>query len=476
MKLQNKLLLSEIISSTLLVGLMLVLMQWSVERGMLDYVNTREEARLAPALEKLAQVYQESGSWAALQAEPRRFYQIMRVSGDRPRPRPGLYAGEPLPPPSVLHAGEPPPPRGPSGRKPQLLDSEQDIVIGYASAADDFRLLPISQGGDIVGWLAMPPLRKITEGYELRFLQQQWQTFIAIGLIVIALAFLVSYLLSRHLLKPVTSMARATELLSQGDFSSRLQVDRRDELGQLARDFNELAESLQQSETGRRRWFADVSHELRTPLAILYAQIEAMLDGVRPLDRKGVLSIQHEVRQLNTLVDDLYTLSSAELGSLQYHKEVVDLRELLKVQLQLHESQVLGAGLQLIFDSTPAAVYVWADHARLCQLLDNLLLNSSKYTDAGGELRVTLSCTGDEGCILIEDSAPAVPEEALAQLFDHLYRVDVSRNRSTGGSGLGLAICQCIVTAHSGQIDLSLSSIGGLAVNIRLPLHKLAVI
>jgi two-component system sensor histidine kinase BaeS len=352
---------------------------------------------------------------------------------------------------------------------PQLLDADNRVVIGAAQGIEDFRLLAIQLNGDTVGWLAMPQRKKITDGFELRFLEQQMEAFIVIGLAVIALAMLMAYLLSRHLLKPITSLTRATEQLTQGDFSLRLATDRQDELGLLVRDFNDLAESLQRSDASRKRWFADVSHELRTPLAILYAQIEAMLDGVRPLDNKGIVSIQQEVIHLNTLVNDLYTLSSADLGSLQYHKQRIDLSALLQEQVRLHHGPMQEAGLQLSLQVPQAACELQADPTRLCQLLDNLLTNSRKYTDAGGEVRITVSQQGRVVTLVVEDSSPGVPEESLGSLFDHLYRVEASRNRSTGGSGLGLAICQRIVEAHSGDIGVVTSSLGGLAVTIHLP-------
>lgn len=470
MRLQNKLLLSLIISSAVLVVLMLGLMQWSVERGMLDYVNIQEEARLAPVLQALAAIYQQNDSWHALQDDPRRFHRALRTGKDSiPR------LPKPLGPPphrdrSPLQHDKPPPPPGPPKPKPQLFDGNKQLVTGSETDSSKFRLLAIKLNDETVGWLALPVRRRITDGFELRFLEQQTTTFITIGLIVIALAMVVAFLLSRHLLKPITSLALATDALRRGEFASRLEVDRKDELGQLARDFNELADSLQQSDASRKRWFADVSHELRTPLAILYAEIEAMLDGVRPFDRAGILSIQQEIIHLNTLVDDIYTLSSADLGSLQYHKETINLSQLVDSQLSLHRGPLHEAGLRLHLEAPGTDIEIYADHTRLCQLLNNLLVNSRKYTNVDGEVVVTLSADTKRATIVIEDSFPGVPSEALGSLFDHLYRVETSRNRATGGSGLGLAICQRIVEAHGGIISVAPSSLGGLAVTVQLPL------
>ena len=467
MRLQNKLFLSLVVISSLLVTLMLVLMQWSVARGMLEYVNVQEEARLQPVLEQLAEYYRTNDGWAALQNDPRQFELLLwRSQGAAKRP--------PLPPP--VDARRPrlkgsllPGKRRTARPHPVLLDNEEQLIIGRRSPVAAYRNLPIVAGGETIGWLAMPSRKRLTEGYELNFIERQLETLLAIGLLVIGLALVFAFLLSRHLLKPISALTTAASDMTRGDYAPVLDVQRGDELGQLARDFNGLAASLHRSDAARKRWFADVSHELRTPLAILYAEIEAMLDGIRPVDKEAIRSLQQEVGHLGKLVDDLNTLSNADLGALQYHKEWLVLGSLVEGQIEAHGAAMAAAGLELQWVNQAGEVEIWGDQTRLCQLLDNLLVNSRKYTDAPGQVRVTVLLQKSQVVIIVEDSAPGVPGEALKALFDHLYRVDASRNRATGGSGLGLAICRRIVEGHDGKVEAQASSLGGLAITVRLP-------
>ena len=471
LRIQNKLFLALMAISALLVLVMLGLMRWSVAHGMLDYVNLREAARLEPLLSELADHYQQEGNWHALRQNPRQFERLLGRSQDaaqRPPLPPSMMVGG-----EVQEHGQVAPRDGrhrPHRVRFALLDGDQQVVLGKRLRFEDRRSLPIVVSDEVVGWLALPSRKRLTEGYELRFVEQQGEALLAIGLLVTGLALLFAYLLSRHLLQPISALAGAASAMTQGNYAPVINLSRRDELGQLARDVNELAAALAQSDAARKHWFADVSHELRTPLAILYAEIEAMLDGMRPIDEAAVRSLQQEISQLNTLVDDLYTLSNADLGALQYHKTWLDLNALVARQVAVHRTAMSAAGLDLQLVEHTAAIELCGDRARLCQLLDNLLVNSCKYTDAPGQVMVSLELKRHAAVIRVEDSAPGVPDEAHGALFEHLYRVDQSRNRATGGSGLGLAICRRIVAAHDGEVAAGSSALGGLAITVTLPL------
>jgi two-component system sensor histidine kinase BaeS len=251
-----------------------------------------------------------------------------------------------------------------------------------------------------------------------------------------------------------------------------MQLQRNDELGQLARDINELASTLAHNDTVRKRWLADTSHELRTPISILKGELEAMLDGVRPVNKAGIQSLHHETLQLQKLVEDLHELNNADIGGLRYYKQSVDLVALLEEQLQRHRPVFDNAGLQLQLSNHPKILNAWVDSSRLHQLLDNLLNNSLKYTTCPGKVQIKLQQQGNNALLVISDSAPGVPDAALDKLFEHLYRVDNSRNRLTGGSGLGLAICRRIVEGHHGTITASHSELGGITITITLPLNQ----
>ncbi|HET8711686.1 MAG TPA: ATP-binding protein, partial [Spongiibacteraceae bacterium] len=306
-------------------------------------------------------------------------------------------------------------------------------------------------------------------GFEQEFLRRQRTTLAIIGTALLAVAAIIAFPFARHLVKPIRQLARGTHELTQGNYIVALPTQRRDELGELARDFNELAHTLAANDNSRKRWLADISHELRTPLSILRGELEAILDGVRPSDHEHLQSLHQEVQHLTRLVDDLHALTTADIGGLQYRKTLCDVAELWRDQCAAHQQNFKAAGLSLTTDIPGQEIELYADEDRLRQLLDNLLDNSRKYTAAGGTVQVDVEALPGGVELIVQDSAPGVPEAALPKLFDHLFRVEDSRNRATGGSGLGLAICQRIVTAHEGEISAGLSELGGLRIRVFFP-------
>ena len=464
MRIQHKLFLALLGTSMALVAAVMLLVQWSFTRGMVDYLNSRHRERGELVAAVLAEQYQRFGSWAPFALEPRLLTStiIYALEEDEPHnKRRDEFSRDGMPPPPsrsvYLHL--------------QLLDAQQRLIAGRRPGPKR-KLIAIRLDQQIVGWLAVPQLQEVQSGFEQRFLQQQRMTLLAIGGAAIAVAALIALFLARHLVRPIRALNRGTHQLTLGNYTVgelQLPVERGDELGELARDFNELARTLDANDSSRKRWLADISHELRTPLAILHGEIEAMLDGVRPIDRDHLQSVQQEVSHLTRLVDDLHALTTADIGGLQYRKAECDVAELWREVCEAHQQHFAAAQLTLHWQMPERELTCYGDESRLRQLLDNLLDNSRKYTAAGGMVQVSLRPRGDNLELSVEDSAPGVPEASLPKLFDHLYRVEDSRNRSTGGSGLGLAICQRIVAAHGGTIDASASPLGGLRIDVVLP-------
>jgi two-component system, OmpR family, sensor histidine kinase BaeS len=323
----------------------------------------------------------------------------------------------------------------------------------------------------VVGYLGMRPRQRLTDTHQLMFVQQQELATAMIAGVMLLISALISLPLANRLVLPIRRLAASMHRLACGEFETRVAVGPEDELGQLARDFNTLALSLEKNEQARRRWVADISHELRTPLSVLRGEIEAIQDGVRQSGPESMNSLHGEVMHLSRLVDDLYQISLYDIGALSYKKETVDLRAMLVHALESFHSEFAQKGIAL--DSALASdgeFPVFADPGRLHQLFDNLLDNALKYTDRGGELSVRLERRGNRALIAFSDSAPGVTPEEQDKLFDRLYRVESSRNRALGGAGLGLAICKNIVEAHEGSIRALPSPKGGISICIDLPL------
>ncbi|HEX7914332.1 sensor histidine kinase, partial [Rudaea sp.] len=176
-----------------------------------------------------------------------------------------------------------------------------------------------------------------------------------------------------------------------------------------------------------------------------------------------------EGERLSGLIEDLYQLALADAGALEYRFETLDLAEVVRDATQLQKRACADAGLALELNLPGDAPTVRGDARRLGQLLDNLIANARRYTDAPGRIRITLTRSADSARLAIDDTPPGVPEASLPMLFERLYRVDNSRARNSGGAGLGLAICRAIVAAHGGTIRAEASALGGLCILVDLP-------
>jgi two-component system sensor histidine kinase BaeS len=216
---------------------------------------------------------------------------------------------------------------------------------------------------------------------------------------------------------------------------------------------------------------ADISHELRTPLAVLKGEIEALEDGVRPFTAATLQSLQSEVTTLSKLVADLHDLSLADVGGLAYRFEGIDLGKCVAETLNGFQERFAARSIRVDAD-LPDGVRVRGDEDRLSRVVANLLENAARYTQAGAQVHVALRREGNKALLVVEDSGPGVPAELLPRLFERFFRVESSRNREQGGSGLGLAICRSVVEAHGGSIVANASPLGGLRIEVRVPLAE----
>src|SRR5437588_4910202 len=261
---------------------------------------------------------------------------------------------------------------------------------------------------------------------DLRFEAEQLRASWIIAAVAVLLAAIVAIVLARALLAPIKRLAGATHRLARGDYTTRVASTTRDEIGQLVADFNHLAVTLEKNESLRRQFMAEISHELRTPLAILAGEIEALEDGIRSPTPASLKSLRAEVATLTKLIDDLYDLSLADVGALTYRLERLDIVDLLDDAVQAFTERYAARNIALEFAHPAEPLHVDGDVARLMQLFNNLLENSLRYTDAGGRLRIAAALVDTNVHIDFQDSAPAVPEDALPRLFERLFRVESS--------------------------------------------------
>jgi len=457
---------------------MFLIMQWSIGRGFLSYVNTIDRDRLDKLAQVLEDSYQSSGSWQFLRRDSSTWFRLVaatmpREEGDQERmerrekrlarrpPQFTSMSSHRLPP-RVTHRFE---------ARVLLLDANRVQIAGAPGKLDHAHLKKLESGGQVVGYLGLRPRQRLTDTHQLLFVQQQKLAMALIAGVMLLISAAISLPMANRLVLPIRRLAASMHRLASGKFDTRVAVGPEDELGQLARDFNTLALSLEKNEQARRRWVADISHELRTPLSILRGEIEAIQDGVREGGADSMSSLHAEVMHLSRLVDDLHQISLSDIGALTYRKELIDLREVLSQGLDSFLPEFAQKGIRLAAELPATGDFsVYADPGRLQQLFDNLLDNALKYTDPGGELSVRLAGRGDRAAVELADSAPGVTLDELELLFDRLFRVESSRNRAHGGAGLGLAICKNIVEAHEGSISALPSPKGGVLIRVELPL------
>ncbi|HEX3696044.1 MAG TPA: ATP-binding protein [Polyangia bacterium] len=424
----------------------------SFERGFLSYVNRLEANRMAGLARRLSRLYRDGSGWGGIQ-EDRALWE--RLDG----------APQAVRRPGAAREGAP----GLS-----IFDASGALVAGSASPRPDALQADIVVDGKVVGTLFGMPLRQVTNQADLQFQQEQTRMNWVIAFGALLLAGAAAVLLSRALLSPLRRLADATGRLSAGDFSVQVPVDGEDEIGQLSRSFNGLAETLNRNDRMRRQFMADVTHELRTPLAVLRAEIEQLEDGLRAPTADALGSLRAEMDKLTRLVDDIQQLALSDVGVLRYFRERLDVTALVTEAIESWAPRLAAHHLTLRLaaggDGPAARLLIDGDPARLEQVLGNLLENAERYVPAGGQVVVRCGRDGDRALIEIDDSGKSVSDAALARLFERFYREEASRSRTTGGAGLGLAICRTIVEAHSGTIVAARSTLGGLRIEIRLPL------
>jgi signal transduction histidine kinase len=303
------------------------------------------------------------------------------------------------------------------------------------------------------------------------------------AVISLAFAFAVAGVLTGEL----GQLSRAAMRLAHGDLSTRVRHHGPDEIGQLATAFDDMAEQLEQSfqreralEAGRRELITAVSHDLRTPLATTRAMVEALADQVvtEPADVQRYLQlILQETQHLSRLIDDLFELSQIDSGALRLQCLPIDLAQLVSETVAAYQVPAQENGVHLAEAATDGleSTRIQADPERLQRVLRNLLDNALRHTPPGGTIQVRAATRPDAVQVSVNDSGPGVPADELERIFDRFYRSERSRRRgvaekSTAGAGLGLAIARGLVQAHRGSIWAERSPLGGMSVQITLPL------
>lgn len=300
-------------------------------------------------------------------------------------------------------------------------------------------------------------------------------------LVTFLFAGVVCFLLARSLTAPIGKLRAATRRFAEGDFAARVAPElggRRDEIAELGRDFDVMAERIEGLMEGQRRLVRDISHELRSPLTRLTVALELSRQScgavaAAPLDR-----IELEATRLNGLIGQLLSLSALESGTQALVKAPVALTELVEAIVGDAAFEAQHRHRSLEFSSGGEAITVDGSAPMLAQAIENVVRNALSYAGEGSAVEVGLDRRLEARCavavVSVRDHGPGVPEEALPHLFEPFYRVAEARDRKTGGSGIGLAITERAVRLHGGSVRAANAPGGGLLVEITLPIPSAA--
>jgi signal transduction histidine kinase len=398
-----------------------------------------------------------------------------------------------------------------------VLDS-QGVILGQTLPPSELTQgAPVTVDGNRVGTLlVVTPGSGPSAALASDFLAALNRGVLLAAVVAGLAALLLGAVLVQQIIAPLRRLQSAAHAIAGGDLSQRVATTSRDEVGEVSRAFNQMAEALEDNERLRRHMMADIAHELRTPLTVVQGQVEALLDGVFPLTPEQLVPIHDESLLLSRLVADLRDLALAEAGQLTIERSRVDLGDLTRRVVAAVDPVAAEKDIALSLDVSPSLPTISADADRLSQVLHNLLSNALRHTPSGGHVTVSVRMASLEEwkggrmerwkregvtptsnlptfqpsilpvsqssnlpifhpstpflLVSVADTGPGIPAEDLPYIFDRFYRGDKSRSRARGGSGLGLTIARYIVEAHGGRIWAE-SQVGkGTLIGFTLPI------
>ncbi len=461
------------------IGMLVTASFFFSNRNFESYIRFKGMKTLAAFSRTLSDFYKKNGKWDKLSADPSLWKSMIEdkwpndmkiIEG---KLEDDFLGKEISIATEIVYSALPPAPSKGLFPNLTLFDIDKNQIAGEERNSKNLSVMAVEVDGDAVGWIGLKFGESLTHPLDNIYMKRQSRILFTIGGIVLFISVAFAFFLTRHLLSPIKRLLDATQSLGDRNFEVRLPVASRDELGTLAKSFNEMAEKLESYEKKQQQWLSDISHELRTPLSVLTGEIQALRDGIRKFDSDSLSSLNDEISQIVKIVNDLHFISLAESGTIPLDMNIIKPIPILSQAIFYFSNRMKKNGMHLDagLEASAADLQINGDENRLMQLFTNLLENSLIHTDKPGMLTIHHRQSPDFLHIVFEDTGPGVQEQALPLLFDRLYRTDPSRSRKTGSSGLGLAICKTIVESHGGSIAADNSIMGGIRIEISLPVY-----
>jgi two-component system, OmpR family, sensor histidine kinase BaeS len=325
------------------------------------------------------------------------------------------------------------------------------------------------QGLLAIATVHYPASARILNPADVSFVSAIYRSLLLAGSLALLIGILLSYWTSRRLVSPLQRLTKAVHRVGQGHLDEQVPISTKDEVGQLATAFNDMANNLKKQEYLRKQFTADIAHELRTPLTSIRSYIEAFQDGVLQADAENLTIINEEIKRLVTLSSDLKDLNVAEIGALKPNFSPINIEELLdKVVYSLYPL-IQEKEIDLEWEKPKEPIVIQGDEHLLTRLFYNLIHNAYKYTQSKGQISIRIDNSTHNVRIRVRDSGIGISEEDLPYIFERFYRADKSRARETGGTGIGLALVQQIIQLHQGMIGVESNPGQGSEFTVILP-------
>lgn len=340
-----------------------------------------------------------------------------------------------------------------------VADSEGELDGTHFDSDWPNRTLATAETEEATGRVFISPEPSVSYALAQRLADSTRFILLLGGILATTIALILTFVLSRRISAPVQALTTATRRLGNRDFSQRINLKVRGELGELTRAFNSMASDLERAEYLRQNMVADTAHELRTPLTNIRGYIEAIQDKVMAPDEKTIRSLSEEVNLLARLVNDLQELALADAGELTMNIQPENIGELINHSIAAEIKKARSKGVTITTKLPEKLPPVNIDVQRISQVMGNILENALEHTGQGDSITVTAETSLAWVKVSISDTGEGISAEHLSNIFERFYRVDRSRTRTTGGSGLGLTIVKYLIEAHGGQIEVT-SQIG----------------